>query len=527
MQICRCHHNRNLSKAGIALSVSGASRILLINPPVAKPSEPPAGIARLAGLLRDNNIDCRVLDLSLDCLVAEFDQDVGSQDRWSRRAYKNRYDNLQRIRSPSLYQSHDRYQRVVNDLSRLLSMSGRRTGSELSFANFVDYKWSPLASSDLLACAEQFETNHFYRHFGSLLRTTLEDYQPDYVGLSLSYLSQALSGFAVAGFIQRHYPNLKIVAGGGLLTSWMSSSSWNDPFRGLFDSCIAGPGEEPLLKLFGKEGGSVLGTFSYDGFTMGRYLAPGVVLPYAASYGCYWKKCQFCPDFAEGSCYAALPVSAVLTEIEELVKRYDPVLVHLLDNAVSPALLKALTRSPISVPWYGFARFERDLADLEFCRALKRAGCVMLKLGLESGSQRVLDQLNKGIDLQRAEIILDNLKKSGIAAYVYLLFGTPAESEEDALLTLDFVRRHHQAITFFNLAIFNMPVCSPEALHLKNRFSDGDLSLYCDFIHPDGWDRKKVRNFLQKRFRKDALIREIDQRNPGPFSSNHAPLLIK
>jgi len=250
-------------------------------------------------------------------------------------------------------------------------------------------------------------------------------------------------------------------------------------------------------------------------------------LPYAASHGCYWQKCQFCPDFAEGSCYLARPAPAAVDEINHLTGLHNPVLVHLLDNAISPALLRELADSGLSVPWYGFARFEKDLEDFGVCSALSQSGCVMLKLGLESGSQQVLDRLHKGVDLERAARILNNLHRAGIATYVYLLFGTPAETESEALLTLEFVRRHQEAITFVNLAIFNMPVCSPEALHLQNRFFDGDLSLYCDFDHPDGWDRKTVRGFLQKRFRKDALIRMIERRSPGVFGSNHAPFLLQ
>ncbi len=49
----------------------------------------------------------------------------------------------------------------------------------------------------------------------------------------------------------------------------------------------------------------------------------------------------------------------------------------------------------------------------------------MLKLGIESGDQEVLDRLNKGIDLPTASAVLKSLKKAGIATYVYLLFGTP------------------------------------------------------------------------------------------------------
>jgi len=383
-----------------------------------------------------------------------------------------------------------------------------------------------MVSADLLASAEHFDQNLFFGHFGPLLSTEVEDYEPDYIGLSLSYLSQAVNGFAIIGFLHRHYPHAKIVIGGGLMTSWMSSPSWADPFKGLVDVCISGPGEQALLELCGKSSRSKLGRFSYDDFEMNSYLSPGAVLPYGASYGCYWQKCSFCPDFAEGSCFTAGKAVDAVAEISELIDQHNPALVHLLDNAISPGLMRALGSDSVETPWYGFARFEQDLTDLDFCRALKDSGCVMLKLGLESGSQRVLDRLNKGIDLTRAQAILTNLEEVGIGAYVYLLFGTPVETEQDALLTMDFVKRYSRAITFFNLAIFNMPVCSPEAAHLEKRFSDGDLSLYCDFDHPGGWDRRAVRTFLQKCFRRDPLINAIVRRNPGTFGSNHAPFFV-
>ena len=63
--------------------------------------------------------------------------------------------------------------------------------------------------------------------------------------------------------------------------------------------------------------------------------------------------------------------------------------------------MKRLADHPPGVPWYGFVRITRHLTDLDFCMALKRSGCVMLKLGLESGDQRVLDGLQKGINLER------------------------------------------------------------------------------------------------------------------------------
>ena len=150
----------------------------------------------------------------------------------------------------------------------------------------------------------------------------------------------------------------------------------------------------------------------------------------------------------------------------------------------------------------------------------------MLKIGLESGDQKVLEQMNKGIELQLASTVLRNLQEVGIATYIYLLFGTPAEDLDSALKTQDFVEQHHQAITYLNLAIFNLPICSQEVEHLTvSDFYDGDLSIYCNFEHPKDWNRGKIRRFLDSNFKRSPEIAPIMQNDPPFFTSNHAPFL--
>jgi radical SAM superfamily enzyme YgiQ (UPF0313 family) len=148
----------------------------------------------------------------------------------------------------------------------------------------------------------------------------------------------------------------------------------------------------------------------------------------------------------------------------------------------------------------------------------------MLKLGLESGDQGVLDRLGKGIDLATASRVLVNLKEAGIKVYLYLLFGTPAEAEAAARRTLEFVVRHRESIGFLNLALFNMPVNAREAGDYETgAFYDGDLSLYADFRHPSGWGRREVRHFLTHVFGREPAIAAIVRNCPPLFTSNHAP----
>jgi radical SAM superfamily enzyme YgiQ (UPF0313 family) len=268
----------------------------------------------------------------------------------------------------------------------------------------------------------------------------------------------------------------------------------------------------------------------YSTFPLADYLSPGFILPYSASSGCYWRRCAFCPEKAEANAYRPVSDDQVISELAQWNVLHDPgkttrpALIHLTDNAIRPSLLRKMTLHPPGIPWYGFARISKDLTDPEFCLSLKRAGCAMLKLGIESGSQRVLDELDKGIDLRMASETLIALHQAGIATYVYLLFGTPPEQESDALQTLDFVIRHQEWIDFLNVAIFNLPAFGSDTENLETgNFYEGDLSLYRTFSHPSGWNRPKVRQFLDRVFKRHPAVAAILRGDPPYFTSNHAP----
>ena len=65
-------------------------------------------------------------------------------------------------------------------------------------------------------------------------------------------------------------------------------------------------------------------------------------------------------------------------------------------------------------------------------------------VGLESGSQRVNDIINKGVDLGDAGVIIKNFHDAGILLHVFSIVGIPGETKEDALMTYNFFKRWHR-----------------------------------------------------------------------------------
>ncbi len=502
--------------------------MLLIYPPAAKPCEPPAGIAKLSGALAHYGIRHRVLDANIGGLSFFLHQPQVRFDTWTNRAFRNLTRNLRALKNRQTYSTIARYKRAVTDVNRVVWASSSEGNETPGLANYQHKKLSPLRSADLLYAAEHPENNIYYPYFSRRLTEIIEQEQPKFVGFSLNYLSQALCTFAMTGFLKREAPKTKIILGGGLVTSWMRNGRPENLFQGLVEHFVSGPGEYDLLAMHGiSRSERKHFTPEYDLLLSDDYLAPQNILPYSGSSGCYWNRCSFCPEKAEQNPFSAVPAKEGRKDLQILTAKTKAALIHMLDSSMTTGFMKELINNAPGVPWYGFARVSRELADHDFCMGLKQSGCVMLKLGIESGDQGVLDALHKGIDLSTASNALKMLKKSGIATYVYLIFGTPAETESSAQKTLAFTVKHNESIDFLNLAIFNMPVCGAAASGLRTKgFSEGDLSLYTDFHHPDGWDRKRVRLFLDRTFKTHPAVSSILMNDPPVFTSNHAPFFV-
>jgi len=502
--------------------------MLLINPPSVRNCEPPVGLLKLAGALRAAGREAVILDGAAEAFAWLTDQPgADGMDARARRCRKNRNRLLESLTGPGAYASFDRYKKNLGDLV-YLAQSALPSGSGIRITP-ADMEWegrSPLRKDDLIRAWHHPEESPFYPWFSSRLNDFLSPQADRYAGVSIGYLSQALTGMALCGYIKREYPGVRIHLGGGLITSWLRGPSDCSFLRNLADHVQEGPGEESIVAFTGREWKGHGLPDPEDLYKL-PYIAPGPILPYSASCGCSWKRCTFCNERWEDSPFREEAASLAADNLRQLTEKHHPSLIHITDSEISLALMKKLIARPPGAPWYSFSRFFPVLTDSGFCRDLARSGCRLLCLGLESGDQKVLNALKKGISLDQVRVILANLRDAGIGTFIYVMFGTAVEDRDAALRTRDFVLENRESIGFINAAVFSMPVMSRELQDLEPRnFYEGDLALYKDFTHPLGFGRRQVREFLSRDFQAIPEIREILKRTPPVFTSSHAPFFV-
>lgn len=496
--------------------------MILIYAPVTKACEPPSPLVLLSDILKRHGVEITLWDANYEAQNWLINKEVKNKmNQKEKRAIRNK----KLLQNRSTYSSLEKYKRVTGELNSVLLS---RSNGKVSLSDYRDNDLSPLSSQDLLKSAENFNENIFYDFFSERLSMLIEEKSPKVIGFSIQFLNQAICTFAIIGFIKKTWPNIKIAIGGGLITSFATKKEWTNPFSRIVDKIIPGRGIEELLDFLNvKFDKDIWDNRSVDMADLldNSYFSPGLIVPYSSSEGCDWNRCTFCPEPAEGSKYSHQKKESLRKAIISIVEKWKPSVIHFTDNEMSPMLLKLLSQIKPDTTWYGFTRFYDILLDSDFCKLLAIAGCSMLKLGLESADDTVLNELNKGIKVQNVERILQNLSGAGIKTYVYIMFGTPSEKRESAEKTAKFISKNYQFIDYLNVSIFNLPLESKMAQTLECiPFYSGDLSLYSDFKHPEEWGRFEIRKWMNRSFKKDSNISKILNRVPPYFSSNHASL---
>lgn len=182
---------------------------------------------------------------------------------------------------------------------------------------------------------------------------------------------------------------------------------------------------------------------------MGRYREAWLAahgyfsLNLASSRGCPYR-CNWCAKPIHGNHYHAHSPRRAAREMLELKNRFHPDHIWFADDifALSPRwtheFAHEVDRAGARTAFKMQSRC--DLMTRDTVADLRRAGCEEIWMGAESGSQRVLDAMDKGIRVEEIYAARENLRVNGIRACFFLQFGYPGETWEDIEATLQMLR---------------------------------------------------------------------------------------
>uniref|UniRef100_C6E5U4 Radical SAM domain protein n=1 Tax=Geobacter sp. (strain M21) TaxID=443144 RepID=C6E5U4_GEOSM len=163
------------------------------------------------------------------------------------------------------------------------------------------------------------------------------------------------------------------------------------------------------------------------------------------SRGCPFS-CTFCSvKSVWGKSYRYQSAGRVLAEIRHLIEVYGVEGIYFredhftLNKARLLEFCRGVVSSGLQFVWACETRV--DALDEESITLMASSGCKAVYLGVESGSQRMLDRLGKGIQLVEVERVLMLLKKHGIVSYCSFVAGIPGETFLDLLRTKALIRR--------------------------------------------------------------------------------------
>lgn len=180
-------------------------------------------------------------------------------------------------------------------------------------------------------------------------------------------------------------------------------------------------------------------------------------LPIMTSRGCP-SRCTFCQRFM-GTRFRYRSAKNVVDEIEHLLNTYKIEEIHFIDDNFT--LIKDRTieicdeiisrRLNISFKFPNGVRADR--IDRKLLLKLKEAGCYALDFGIESGSQRVLDMMKKGIKIEEIRETVRLSKEIGFNVTASFIFGTPRETLDDMGETINFAKSLSLNYADFGIAV--------------------------------------------------------------------------
>jgi len=230
-----------------------------------------------------------------------------------------------------------------------------------------------------------------------------------------------------------------------------------------------------------------------------------------ATRGCPYA-CTNCKPALDLICgrYRIRSVENLISEIKkEIIGTYNYTAVHFVDNDLTvnkkwvTEFCTKIIEEELKFTW-GCQGGIRTL-DKELMTLMKKAGCINIGIGIESGSQRVLDEIiNKKINLIEAKKVVDWANEVGIGIHIWLMIGIPLETLEETMQTIKFSSSLSVSSIGFSISTpwpktGFYEICENKGFLLTDTWGEYNEKLYCK-IETENFSPKDIEKYRQTIF---------------------------
>ncbi|ORI13546.1 radical SAM protein [Rhodococcus sp. 1168] len=319
---------------------------------------------------------------------------------------------------------------------------------------------------------ERNETDVALSEYTDLTHRTVVLNDTRIVGISVAFFSQLVPALRLAKQIRDADPTRSIILGGQQMMMRGRELASLPAIYNFVDGIATGQGEPVLLAMavqvmngntrphevagvitsMGLERGpaprhhiSQNPAPSFAGLPFENYFAPVPQLPLITCVGCYWGRCTFCSygNRGQGSNYQQITHTDLAEVIRNALRETSSRFVAFVDENCNLRLIvkavQIVRDDGYDFTWSTRNRLEPMLADRAFTDLMAALGCRLMSVGYETNVQRLLDEIDKGVDASLYETIVDNLDQSGIALRLSIMGGLPGETEEEAVQSRQFL----------------------------------------------------------------------------------------
>jgi hypothetical protein len=377
---------------------------------------------------------------------------------------------------PSLLVGNGVGEMILADLTRTPS-TAHEQDRYIQAARLLDGVFSHLASfyTDLLFSVVERRTSLSDEAsdaiFGAELARIGSD-QPDLVGFSILSEQNLSYSLALSRVIKERF-DIPIALGGAMMSHlgveellngfpWLDFIFFGEAEQSLGDFVNAWPGGDlsdvqgmahrdgETLSVHGRASHIALDSLpvpDFSDYPLADYITPETVLPMITSRGCYWGKCTFCSHtlpYGGGVRFRA--PDQVVDEMVHQMERYGVRYFLFVDEAISPRMLRRLTQVIIDRGLnvrFGTEGVRVESAfDESLLQQAHDAGLRWLYVGIESGNQRLLDLIEKGIDIETTARFIERCRRVGITPQLSFIVGLPSTTVEELQGEIDFMKQH-------------------------------------------------------------------------------------